>query len=312
MNMTRNITRTFAGRRWFALAGFGIASIAMAAAQRPIDDHRAADPAGSVEIINVSGKVEVEGWDKPEIAVTGTLGANVDRVEITVHGQRTTVRVISHEWHGIHLGWSSEPTAARLKIMMPRTAALFAQLVSSDLATKGLTAAADVQTVSGDVYLVTASDVRVHSISGDVHVQASPQSTRLNLDSVSGDLRLEGGTGDLTLNSVSGDAQLSGGHFTRMHLKTVSGDVSGSVALTADGQLEAESVSGDVSIKFAGGLPAADFDLQSLSGDVQSCRGHAAERPKFGPGSRLNFREGAGTAKVRAESKSGDVSLCAD
>jgi Putative adhesin len=307
-----NRTETFPWRRWLALAGFVIASNAMAASERPIDDHRVADPAGSVEIINVSGKIEVEGWDKPELAVTGTLGANVDRVDITVRGQRTTVRVVTHEWRGIHLGWSSEPTAARLKIRMPRTASLVAQLVSSDFSTRGLTAAADVQTVSGDVDLVAASDVRVHSVSGDVHVQASPQAALLDLETVSGDLRLDGGAGDLSVNSVSGNAHFSSGRFTRVRLKTVSGDMSGSLGLSADGRLEAESVSGDLSIKFAGGLPPADFDLRSLSGDVQSCRGHTAERSSFGPGSRLNFREGAGTARVRAETKSGDLSVCTD
>jgi len=307
-----NMIYTFSWRRWLALAGVFIAANALAASERPIDDHRVADPAGSVEIINVSGNIEVEGWDKPELAVTGTLGANVDRVDITVRGQRTTVRVVTHEWHGIHLGWSNEPTAVRLKIRMPRTASLVAQLVSSDFSTKGLTAAEDVQTVSGDVDLVATSEVRVHSVSGDVHVQASPQVVLLDLGTVSGDLRLDGGAGDLSVNSVSGSARFSGGRFARVRLKTVSGDMSGTLALAADGRVEAESVSGDLAIKFAGGLPPAEFDLQSLSGEVRSCRGHTAERSSFGPGSRLNFREGAGTARVRAETQSGDLSICTD
>jgi len=49
------------------------ASAARAAGVRSVEEHRPAEPQGQVEITNVSGRIEVVGWDKPEVEVTGTL-----------------------------------------------------------------------------------------------------------------------------------------------------------------------------------------------------------------------------------------------
>ena len=83
------------------------------------------------------------------------------------------------------------------------------------------------------------------------------------------------------------------------------------MALAADGLLEVQSVSGDVVVDFTNGAPPAEFDLHSFSGDLKACFGQKAEHEHYGPGSRLWYREGAGSARVRIDTHSGDVSLCA-
>ena len=70
-----------------------------------------------------------------------------------------------------------------------------------------------------------------------------------------------------------------------------------------------ESVSGDVGIKFAA-PPAAEFDVQSFSGNIKNCFGPKAMESDYGPGSRLQFTNGEGHAHVRVNTKSGDVRLC--
>jgi DUF4097 and DUF4098 domain-containing protein YvlB len=114
----------------------------------------------------------------------------------------------------------------------------------------------------------------------------------------------------VSVNTVSGDGVLRLGTASRVKLKTVSGDFQVTVGLTADGRFEAESISGDLGIEFTGAMPAAEYDLQSFSGDLTTCTGRKAQHEGWGPGNRLNFREGAGTARVRADTKSGDVSIC--
>jgi hypothetical protein len=79
--------------------------------------------------------------------------------------------------------------------------------------------------------------------------------------------------------------------------------------LAPDGQIESESVSGDVSLKFAA-APAAEFDVQSFSGDIRNCFGPKPMQSRYGPGSRLEFKNGEGHAHVRVDTKSGDVRLC--
>jgi hypothetical protein len=63
-------------------------------------------------------------------------------------------------------------------------------------------------------------------------------------------------------------------------------------------------------LKFAA-APAAEFDVQSFSGDIRNCFGPKPMESRYGPGSRLEFKNGEGHAHVRVNTKSGDVRLCA-
>jgi len=282
---------------------------AAGAATRTVDEHRPADAAGQVEIQNVAGRVEVVGWDKPELAVSGTLGGDVERLDIASAGSRTSVRVVRHESHGVSLG-SQGGDEARLVVHVPARSSLTATLVSADVSVTGVSGDQELHTVSGDVTASAQHEVRVNTVSGDVHLTAGPETHRIELSSVSGDLTVAGGGGDMTVTTVSGGGTLTVGALSRAHFKTVSGDLSISADLAPDGRLEAESVSGDIRITFTGAMPPAVFDLQSFSGDLSTCSGRKAAHDSYGPGSRLSFQEGAGSARVRVDTKSGDVTLC--
>jgi DUF4097 and DUF4098 domain-containing protein YvlB len=115
---------------------------------------------------------------------------------------------------------------------------------------------------------------------------------------------------------VSGDASFVLGSVTEAEFETVSGDLTATLALTADGRLQAESVSGDVRFDFVGALPPARFGIESFSGDIELCAAArtSASRDdalKLNPATRkLEFRNAPGTARVDVETMSGDVRLC--
>lgn len=81
-----------------------VGAVAHAADDRVFDQQVAAEPRGTVEISNVAGKVEVSGWDRPEVSVHGDLQGGVDRIELTSDRGRTTitVRLPGYSFHG---GW---------------------------------------------------------------------------------------------------------------------------------------------------------------------------------------------------------------
>jgi hypothetical protein len=66
----------------------------LASAATSVDEHRAANPQGAVEIDNVAGSIDVQGWDKSEVAVTGSAGVDVERVDVTGDGISTSLRVV--------------------------------------------------------------------------------------------------------------------------------------------------------------------------------------------------------------------------
>jgi len=103
---------------------------------------------------------------------------------------------------------------------------------------------------------------RGNSVSVDYTVTL-PASASADLHSVSGSVKVTGVHGSLRAETISGDVTIT--DAPRLEgAKTVSGDVS-LTGVTADGDLTASSVSGNVRAK---GLKARGLDLGSVSGDI--------------------------------------------
>ena len=293
-------------RAWALAAAVLLAGLALPtwAATRAFNAQKPADPAGTVEIVNVAGSIEISGWDQALVDVSGSIGDKVERVDVTSSANHTTVRVVlpsGNSWDG--------DSSAHLKIRVPQKSELEVSLVSADLRVSGVTGNQHLQTVSGDIAGDASGELQVNTVSGDVRL-AAHNSHNAQFKTVSGDLNISGADGSVQVSTESGDAMLTLGTVTRAHFESVSGDVSvASSALAAAGQLEATSVSGDVGVHFTA-LPDADFDVQTFSGDIKNCFGPKPVEQQYGPGSRLSFRNGKGGGRVHIDTKSGYVELC--
>jgi Putative adhesin len=277
----------------------------LAHAATSVDEHRAANPQGAVEIDNVAGSIDVQGWDKSEVAVTGTIGKDVERVEVTGEGNRTSVRVILPQGHH----WGMRDGEAHLIIHVPANSSITASLVSSDVKVSAVHGGLELRSVSGNISGEGGGDVHANAVSGDIHLTATSAKV-IEVKAISGNIVLTGGNTDIEATTVSGDAHLTLGTVSRARFKTVSGDIAASLAAAADAQIEGESVSGDVKLDFAS-APAADFDIQTISGEIDNCFGPKPVESRHGPGARLTFKTGDSSARVRVSSHSGDVRLCA-
>ena len=269
-----------------------------------VDEHRPASPQGEVEIDNVAGMIEVEGWDKAEVAVTGSIGKDVERVEVTGGGNRTSIRVVLPSGHH----WGMRDGEAHLVIRVPTNSSVSASLVSSDFQTDGVRGALELRSVSGNISGESGGDVRANNVSGDIRFTANG-AKRIEVKAISGSIVLTAGNADIEATTVSGDAHMTLGTVSRARFKTVSGDLSAKLAAAADAQIDGESVSGDIRLEFAS-EPAADYEVQTLSGDIENCFGPRPVEPRHGPGKRLTFKTGDTSARVHLTSSSGDVRLC--
>ncbi|HET7275889.1 MAG TPA: hypothetical protein VFI91_12045, partial [Longimicrobiaceae bacterium] len=68
--------------------------VAPAAAQQRVDETIRTSATGVVRVSNLAGNVNVEGWDRNEIRVTGVLGRGTERLAITGDAEQTEIRVI--------------------------------------------------------------------------------------------------------------------------------------------------------------------------------------------------------------------------
>jgi hypothetical protein len=106
---------------------------------------------------------------------------------------------------------------------------------------------------SGDIRLTGVSTVDISLGSGDIDVTraSAPASgsgtpAKVNVQTKSGDLKLDGITADLTAHTSSGDIKASGVRAASMDLKTSSGDIT--LELSTAGTVLANAGSGDVTL----------------------------------------------------------------
>ena len=272
------------------LSGFG---------RQSVDETWDIDAGATISIENIAGQIEIQGWDRNEVHLTGELGDSVEELEISETSSGLRINVINREERNID--------NTELRLMVPNDANIDASAVSADIDVldmdnEKLTASS----VSGNVEVEAACDwVSIESVSGDVTF--SGDTGRISAESVSGDIELSGVSGEVTATTVSGDMGLLTGAVESAKLETVSGDITTDGEISGNGRLTAESMSGDVIIN----LPASQaglFKAQSFSGRISTDFG-SVNHAKHGPGSHLKHVSGSTGAEIRIESFSGNIKL---
>jgi len=277
---------------WPALAG------------QAVDQRLPASARGMVEVSNVAGTVNVRGTRSEEVHVTGEMGAK-SRLEFTVDGDRTFIKVVLPKV-SMHDG------GADLDIEIPTASDLTVSTVSADTGVTNVVGPLDLQSVSGNLETEAFDkDVKLRTVSGDVVVHGHRGAAAVSVVTVSGNLDARNTGGEASATSVSGDLNLHLTSVTRSRLRTTSGDITMYAQLSKDGRIDSESVSGDISFFFSGARDA-EYDLATAAGEISNCFGPEPISQKYGPGQELKFREGTGSASLRAKALSGDISLCKD
>ena len=278
--------------------------IAAVAGGGSIERKVAAEAKGEVVISNVSGTVDVRGWDRNEVQVTGHLGSDVERVDIETSGGRTVVKVVLPRGN-VHDG------EAEIEVSVPRNSSVEVSAVSADVSSRGVLGTQRLKTVSGELTADIAGDEsEARSVSGDVTVRGNGKPLRLRVSSVSGSLDLTNMAGSLDMVTVSGDARVQMGDTSDVRGRTTSGDLEVRGTLTRTGRVDVEGVSGDITLRLST-TDGLSTEIESFSGDISGCLATSVERvSKYGPGKRLNIRTVEAGARVRAKTLSGDIEIC--
>ncbi len=259
---------------------------------------------GTISITNVAGSVDVQGWSRNQVEITGELGSDIEELIFERDGDEIEIKVKTKRRN-------SHDIDADLVVKVPAGSSLEISTVSADIDVAELTGEQSLESVSGDIATqVHAADIEVSSVSGDLEVEGDDQSTRSSFSSVSGDIDTENLAGEIWAESVSGDLVAVSGVFERASLGTVNGDIVFRAQLLNDGRLDVETVNGSVDIEFAGEV-SARFDIETFNGDIRNCFGPEAVRvSEYGPGYELSFTEGDGSGRVTIETLNGDLRLC--
>ena len=272
-------------------------------AQETIERTVPAEPKGEVEIVNVSGDVQVRGWDRKEVQVHADLGHGVEKLDVQSQKGRTTINVIvqGHRKAG----------HTDLVVEIPRDSTLLIKTVSADQTITDVRGVQRLQAVSGSINTrVSGEEFTIRTISGDVIVNGNGKPSMATVNTVSGDVTLANIAGELSLETVTGDMQVVMPTLARGRIQTTNGDLRLQATLAKDARLDAEAVNGDLSFQLRPPVNA-EFDIETFNGEIDNCFGPKSERAnEFAPGNALRFKEGQGGARVRIKTLNGGVEIC--
>jgi DUF4097 and DUF4098 domain-containing protein YvlB len=276
-----------------------------ALADTPVDKTVAATANGRVQISSVAGSIKITAWNRNEIHVGGTLSREAERLDVEQRGGGVSIEVVLPQ----HTSGNME--GSDLVIQLPAASQVEVHTVSADIDAGGLDGAVRLESVSGNVALVSRSaNIYANAISGDIGVTGSAPDAKIDAHSISGKVRIEKVNGNLRAGSTSGDIQLTGENSLQgAKIDTTSGDIRFAATLGAGEDYEFHSVSGNVALSLPR-VPAATFDASSFSGDIDTNFGPQPRRTsEFGPGKEWHYQSGSGKADIRIRTLSGDIRI---
>ena len=228
-------------------------------------------PAGEISVQTIDGDesfVTIEG--SPKLVEQTTVEQRGDAIVVEFHGKHAGISIAIG-----NLSFGGGRLEVRARV--PHASRARLNSASADMTLDGKLESLELKTVSGDVRgsAEIEGDAAVKSVSGDVR-----------LATIGGDLRVQSVSGDTTVRSIGGS----------LEAKSVSGDVR--VESVRSGHTNATSISGDIEIGIAAGSNV-DVDANSVSGELSSEVALASD-----PGA-ASFGDGP-TVVVRGKTVSGD------
>jgi DUF4097 and DUF4098 domain-containing protein YvlB len=269
-------------------------------AQRAVNEVRQVSPEGIVDVSNLAGSVHIIGGSGDRVEITGTLGKNVEDLEIWGDGTRLSIEV--------DVPRHVDDLETELVITMPASASLEVETVSATIEVEGISGAMDLESVSGWIRVSgQPAEISAESVSGEVMVAYTANEAYLG--TVSGAIKVLDGAGSLDAESVSGNIEVSGGQFQSVSKETVSGNQTFSADLGARGDFEFETMSGVVTLNLPASV-SADFEVETFSGSIVNTIGPEARNiSQYTPQKELSFTAGSGGAQVYISSFSGSVNI---
>jgi DUF4097 and DUF4098 domain-containing protein YvlB len=287
----------------FAL-GLLVSFIAGAAhAGEAVDKTLSVKPDGLVRIDNVRGRIEVQGWNRSEVTVNGTLDDLAKSFVFETSGATTTVKVVTPD--NLNRGNGSD-----LVIQVPSASRVRVELVSADMALQQLHGGVDARTVSGEIEARDISGtIVIGTVSGGVDVTGAAGPTTFN--SVSGDIDAETEAEQLEISTVSGHADVrSNKRIAELRLNSISGDLDVDSELAKGASVKGSTTSGDIRLTVNRDVGAV-VDLRTTSGGITNqLTGDQPQREMSG-GATLDTTVGDGSGVIELRSVSGRLELMA-
>lgn len=259
---------------------------------------------GDVKISNISGSVEVRGWSRNQVEITGDLGSNVEELVFERKDDKITIKVKVPRNN-------SGRIESNLVINVPEASSLYINTVTASIEVEDVLGDQQLNSVTGKIEsTVYDADIGADSVSGHIEIAGNNEACESRFGTVSGNINAENLNGTLRADSVSGHISVVNSEFERVSIDTVSGSIVIHAGLLDDGKMNIETINGSVDVDFGGDV-SARIDVQTFNGSIKNCFGpESVKTNQYTPGRELEFTEGGGSGRVRINTLNGSVRLC--
>ena len=250
--------------------GAALLATATTAQAREVDESIDAASDGHVEIINISGSIEVYGWSSDTVEVKGELGSKVEELILERNGDRVLVKVKVPRNNSSNI-------SSDLVVRVPEGSSVDVSTVSADITSEdGNGGEIEIQanTVSGDVEINNVSgEVGAEAVSGEVIVRDG-WFERVNLNTVNGEIVFHAelrDDGKLSVETVNGDVdiQFADGVSARFDIETFNGDIDNCFGPKAE---RTSKYAPGWELSFTEGGGDGRVTITTLNGDVEMCK----------------------------------------
>ena len=290
--------------RWSVLALATLASFAAPLeAQRKVSATHATTSDVSVRLFASVGTIQVIGWDRDSVVVSGTV-ASGSKVAL---GSPSAVVT-----RGLKL-YVESPTEetgreGTLTVRVPRGARVWLKSGSADVTVSDVTGGVDANIVGGSITVRgSPRELRAESMDGAVKVDGTPSWMRVK--TATGDITLKGGE-DVGAATISGTIDARGGRAERVKLESTTGAIRFGLGLARGASVELETHSGGIDVQLARD-PMASVDAATVTGTIENLwskmrpvagsegRGMTLQTPSGEMGGRVVLRSFKGKITLR-------------
>lgn len=258
-----------------------------------------------LEVDVINGSIELRGWDEAHIQVR-TRSGELDKVDIKASGEVVNVRGSQ-----VGIGFIRIPLSGAnvdLEIDLPRALEVEARTVNGKIEVEGLSGRLTLHAAHGGLRVEgPVAEAVLETVNANIEFEG--ENSRVEARAVNGRIELKGVAGEVSANTMAGSIEVEAGAVSRVDLRTLSGSIELSAVLEPDARVHLKTYSGNVKLE----LPEdtnAEFDVQSFSGRIENdLPTTSVSSWRGGPGQRMDFVAGDGSARVTVQSFSGNVEI---
>lgn len=266
-----------------------------------------------VNVSNVEGSIEIQGWDRPEVQIVAVKHGDDGRttVEIDAEGAQVWARTRTAEGVRSLFGWlrrSEEVMTVHYTARVPYGSTVAAIGISGPIHVVGIENSLDVHSVNGNITLEDlAGDISAATVNSSI--EGRRLDGELAVETVSGQVELlDSRLTIVKAQSVDGSIRATG-QIDQLRAEAVNGAVHLTSSLHPEGQYSLKTVNGSFHLAVPPDT-ACDIDAEGLNVDVACELPNTVEEQRWGSwsgrvndggGAQIKFNTVNGTLRLTAE-----------